>query len=297
VVHHSRLTSCLGRESSLMAGIYGNSTLTITGPAAGHSEAGFLAREPSKTPFSVDVPYNGPDTMPKDTTITIHLADEKDYSEWDCEPKNVLATRGWVLQDRMLSRRTLYFGSRIMYWECMTGYRREDFHYQINPGLIYGSAVPKISLDKADDVSVRGHWNGIVRTYSNCLLTYKTDKFSALSGIAHAMSKKLHDEYLAGLWRRGIHDGLSWYISRASPDIQMPTADNPFIAPSWSWASVPQNVLFNYHSVGPAVQKQLDVLQADIDSIVATIVTQALDKFGMIRVAKLRMRFAIKKAF
>jgi hypothetical protein len=77
----------------------------------------------------------------------------------------------------------------------------------------------------------------------------------------------------------------------------MPTADNPFIAPSWSWASVPQNVLFNYHSVGPAVQKQLDVLQADIDSIVATIVTQALDKFGMIRVAKLRMRFAIKKAF
>jgi hypothetical protein len=86
------------------------------------------------------------------------------------------------------------------------------------------------------------------------------DKLPALSGIAHATSEKMHDEYLAGLWKRGIQDGLSWYIDKASPDIQHPTVDSPLIAPSWSWTSAPQTVHFNYHSVGPAVQEQLDVL-------------------------------------
>lgn len=45
------------------------------------------------------------------------------------ETNSVLSKRAWVLQERLLSRRVLYFGSLQMYWECLTNVRHENLHY------------------------------------------------------------------------------------------------------------------------------------------------------------------------
>jgi hypothetical protein len=70
-------------------------------------------------------------------------------------------------------------------------------------------------------------------------LTYSSDKLVALSGIAKAVQQINKDQYLAGMWRRGLESTLCWRIGA-------PGVDDPFEldrpheerAPSWSWASV-----------------------------------------------------------
>ncbi|PMD32736.1 HET-domain-containing protein [Hyaloscypha variabilis F] len=103
------------------------------------------------------------------------------------------------------------------------------------------------------------HWQHIVESYTCRCLTRDEDTLPALSGLAKLLQGRLHDRYLAGLWRRDIHKQLLWSILPSTwsftteefellqrlPDdkinqLYLPyrprrTADQ---APSWSWASI-----------------------------------------------------------
>ena len=46
------------------------------------------------------------------------------FDEELCESK--WTTRGWILQERLLSRRIVYFGKRQLYWECQKKFKNED---------------------------------------------------------------------------------------------------------------------------------------------------------------------------
>lgn len=61
-------------------------------------------------------------------------------------------------------------------------------------------------------------------------LTRATDKLPAISGIAGLYADKIGDEYLAGLWRSQLHEGLMWQSLRFR-------RVKDYRAPSWSWAS------------------------------------------------------------
>lgn len=61
-------------------------------------------------------------------------------------------------------------------------------------------------------------------------LTRATDKLPAISGIASLYAEKINDEYLAGLWRSQLVEGLMWQ-SLSFRRVQ------DYRAPSWSWAS------------------------------------------------------------
>jgi len=58
------------------------------------------------------------------------------------------------------------------------------------------------------------------------------DRLPALAGLAKALAERTGDEYLAGIWKKGLIEGLLWY---GEDDLLLtPT----YRAPSWSWASV-----------------------------------------------------------
>jgi hypothetical protein len=64
-----------------------------------------------------------------------------EYSSW--RRQNIiygshsrLFTRGWVLQERLLSERTLSFRTRRLVWECTTHCRSDDLYYPYNPNHI-----------------------------------------------------------------------------------------------------------------------------------------------------------------
>jgi hypothetical protein len=104
------------------------------------------------------------------------------------------------------------------------------------------------------------HWQYIVEGYTRRCLTFDRDTLPALSGLAKLLQGRLHDRYLAGLWRRDIHKQLLWskLPSTSSftpeefaqlqslPDDRINQLYLPYrlrrtsedAAPSWSWASV-----------------------------------------------------------
>lgn len=81
------------------------------------------------------------------------------------------------------------------------------------------------------------NWREIVRYYSKTHLTHSADKLPALSGVARRQHEATGDEYLAGMWRKGLMRQLGW----------MPRSKNKrpdWRAPTWSWASIDAETLF-----------------------------------------------------
>lgn len=124
-----------------------------------------------------------------------------------------LAKRGWVLQESLLSRRTIYFGSPLI-WECRQsrqacGQAQEtEFQYPLVP-------QPKIwpTLLRADS-DVHRYWHRAVIDFSGRVLTHLDDKLLAVSGIAKTISPIMQSEYLAGVWKEFLIQDLLWTVER-----------------------------------------------------------------------------------
>ena len=86
--------------------------------------------------------------------------------------------------------------------------------------------------------AIHEKWKDIVTDYSVRHLTFAADRLVALAAITSQFARHCRFEpgdYVAGLWKPTILLDLLWYSSRPE------SADRfiPWIAPSWSWASVP----------------------------------------------------------
>jgi hypothetical protein len=136
-------------------------------------------------------------------------------------------TRGWVMQERLLSPRALHFGEHQLYWEC-----REKRASETNPdGLeIYGDGVPFKGLAKGPHGVLS--WTQLVMAYSKCALSYPSDKLVAFSAIARSYATHLSDEYVAGMWRSRLHNDLLWLVSRITKSDH--TRYGTYTAPTWS---------------------------------------------------------------
>jgi len=151
------------KECIKMPQIYQNSTVTIAGPAASGCESGFLDRQ-SKTPF-LELPIGG-----NIGSVRVHYGGQQSLAEsWLIfpEPDSPLSKRAWILQERLLSRRVLYFGSRQMYWECLTNVRYEKVLYPLVNDYLQRGEVEKISFKSTrTNAQWLQYWYSIVETYS-----------------------------------------------------------------------------------------------------------------------------------
>ncbi|KAH7081366.1 heterokaryon incompatibility protein-domain-containing protein [Paraphoma chrysanthemicola] len=170
-----------------------------------------------------------------------------------------LMQRGWVFQERLLSPRSIYFGDQIK-WEC--------------PELLANGHFRK---DWATTTSVR-----TLLGYSMCVLTYQSDVFPALSGLARAFQRELDDTYLAGVWRKDLIRGLFWAVSRNNESASR--LDN--IAPSWSWASMTCYVDFPLETQYTSDPKY-DMFLAEV--LDAVTVPASSDPFGAIAFGYIRL--------
>lgn len=97
-------------ESGRMGEVFSNAYCTIAASSASSSLTGFLG---PRRPRDV-IQLSTPDGVP------LYLAEAVDDFRADVE-HSILSSRGWVLQERALSRRTIYFTSTQVYWECGKG--------------------------------------------------------------------------------------------------------------------------------------------------------------------------------
>ncbi|KAH8681990.1 heterokaryon incompatibility protein-domain-containing protein [Xylariales sp. PMI_506] len=237
-------------ESELMGGIYRSAAFTIATHCSENDDDGFLARALRKRGA---VQLN--EKRLPSTFIRPRADLELDVS------RSPLCKRGWVLQERFLSRRILHFTPSMIYWETTKCTRSEDgmLHvpvkpdqnietsaeiskspgnlrtlqlFQTRPSMNLADFERNFNCDEPSSQGLALEWSSLVEIYSTCNLTQDKDKLVAISGIAQILQQKQNISYLAGIWADHLPIGL-WWLNVGNSLIKSSCSR----APSWSWAA------------------------------------------------------------
>jgi hypothetical protein len=245
------------REMARMGDIYRLSTLTISAGNGSNTDSGLFAQRDARFCKSRNVLV----TMKEGNEILTGLVSIKVPQKIRHSP---LSERGWILQEELLSRRSLVFTSHQVEWRCTTQILTEETPSRAPQALTdpnEGNAVRGGSLDpirclvRRPDIfkqatwshaGVRNNpfaaWYRIVEIYSHRALTVRSDKLLAVAGLASLVQESLGGTYGAGLWKEDLQKGLGWYVVRLLAEPNVPNEPHgramEYIAPSWSWASL-----------------------------------------------------------
>jgi hypothetical protein len=229
----------LSREIAVMGDIYANSTLTIAAEDSKSCTDGILVeRDWSSTailPLDLRIPCRKGQKRPISSCASImvvpKLIDPKEH-----ERQTILATRGWTLQESILSSKILSFGNSDLRWRCFeTSWSESNLYINLVSGRTVNFTIAGNVKDADEKFKVYAAWTSIVRNYTSRQLTNPTDTLMALVGLQNRTGRILEDEPLLGLWRNAfLLPSLLWYCI---PERQK---DERFriVCPSWSWASV-----------------------------------------------------------
>ncbi|KAJ8495456.1 hypothetical protein ONZ51_g1683 [Trametes cubensis] len=158
--------------------------------------------------------------------------------------KSHTAERGWCLQERLLSNRSLVFTVDTVQLRCHTETRNIDrTEHSGNWDL---SRLPdaivrpntEVVLGSAEWKAIHDSWWNIVIDYSRRSLSKRTDRLVAISGLAAMFASALGPGYHAGLWRYSLLRDLLWGPQTGCEcRLQRWPRPREYVAPSWSWAS------------------------------------------------------------
>ena len=176
--------------------------------------------------------------------------------------------RAWRFQEKLFAGRCLVFHEDEVVWECLSccrcecGREQEDFSdsnpwdfASVQPMEPYRKMLLPLAnhepfqLDGslkyfADAEAAHSFWERAVMNYSHQKLTFKTDRLPAISAVASIVAEATGDRYLAGLWRDNLVAGLSWFVKVSPDSVRRPRPTQEYIAPTWSWASLPTGVWY-----------------------------------------------------
>ena len=231
-------------EAAKMGAIYQNAHVTIVAANSQSTDHSFLRREESME--QVEIPF----TSKKHAQVsgqykvsfspsgyTTEFVEDVERSQWN--------ERGWTFQERLLSRRVIFFGKRIINFECRTYRQAENYRGTLNRNLAFLKHLQ--SLD--DWRLIQMSWRNLVEEYSGRVFTYNKDRLPALAGLAQELLNSWdHDgepiQYLAGHFQEGLETDLIWMSGAQSLDTAESVTTTVYVAPSWSWCSSPGKVLW-----------------------------------------------------
>ena len=166
-----------------------------------------------------------------------------------------LLRRAWVVQERLISDRVIYYGYEGLMWECALC-TVSEFRPQIVPVpvLKYAEKPLKfilrriLKIESNSDPRVKNLflevWLRVMETYTRSALTFPTDRIAALAGIAGMIKSSTGMDYLAGLWVDLFPEALMWWPG--TPQSTLPL-------PSWSWLS------WNVPIIGPSLRQEENI--------------------------------------
>jgi len=217
-----------------------------------------------------------------------------------------LESRGWAVQERMLSQRTLYFCRDQVVWECdaMVALEADPssefsekrvFHSlsmndEGNSGLEEGTQLHDTIQDMTRKDLDTNQWQSLIRIYSKCKLTKFSDRLPALSGLAMKFAKA-HETYIAGHWLENLPAALTW---RGVANADAPTPVS--CSPSWAWSTFPGPVQSDLSLDPEAYSHTNQQLQMDrheglrITSVVnLTVHHTTANKFGEVSYGEIQL--------
>ncbi|KAH8593102.1 heterokaryon incompatibility protein-domain-containing protein [Bisporella sp. PMI_857] len=221
------------REARRMEEVFSGAYCTIAATSASNSYTGFLQPHLRHDYIHVqDVSGN-----------RFYICAGRDDFDNDVE-KALLNTRAWVMQERVLSRRTIHFSANQVYWECGEGVYCENL-------TRLKSSFRKRYFMLDPDFPERLLMSGYQRTmefihflsqdYSKRGLTEKTDKCVAISGLEARIARALGCKSRCGIFETYLHRNLLWQPS----DIKMEKiVYKSRQVPSWSWMAYGGGIRF-----------------------------------------------------
>lgn len=245
------------REAALMCAVYSGATLTLSADGSDSARKGLFqtGQALSQLKYTEYVGPGGDATM----LLLLQAPPHGTVAGRCLSSSQPIDTRGWTMQERLMSRRILHFSSDEMAWECNTvtecECRRES-----------RASSRELSAKGLQDMeSIYEKWREITQAYAQRSLRCDKDKLPALRGLVEQFQRLMAsaagtnpdqpDEYLAGLWKGDLVAQLAWRAPSKAASDAFSKADGPgttdavqtggnnvcretdvYVAPSWSWA-------------------------------------------------------------
>ncbi|KAL7764208.1 hypothetical protein ACKLNR_005353 [Fusarium oxysporum f. sp. zingiberi] len=155
-----------------------------------------------------------------------------------------LSDRAWVFQERLLSPRTLHFGSDRISWECdrshnLTEYLPEGVSDERWNGF---DCLAQNAFSVREKGDLFTYYYDLVFPYTNRQLSHPDeDKLVAFAAVARLCISWFGSDYCAGIFRSTMPQGLLWEMSA----LGQLGRSKIYRAPSWSWASLDCRVRFD----------------------------------------------------
>ncbi|KAF2720574.1 HET-domain-containing protein [Polychaeton citri CBS 116435] len=268
------------QQSEKMLEIYGNAFLTVSASSAAAAAEGFLTEPHASHAFAGKV-AGAPVDQAVYLTPRQVLATPLDLAlpggPFAAEP---VGKRGWCVQERLLSKRILSFGSTGVILSCSEMVTSET-HGQCKPEVSYLSGL---RVESAAET-----WHKFIAVqYSGCELTRPSDRLPAIAGVARVLSNARKEaKYLAGHWDVDLPYTLLWHGSGS-----ISKRAESWRAPSWSWASLDDSVYFLAGACSHRTHPLCVILDQEVTLRGANTFGEVID--GWIRVSAPLLRGSLK---
>ncbi|KAI1108803.1 hypothetical protein F5Y14DRAFT_456674 [Nemania sp. NC0429] len=245
-------------ESKRMESVFSSAYCTIAASCSSGSGDGFLnSRPPRGSVMMQGLP---------DSDASYFVCETIDDFFRDVE-QSELNQRGWVLQERALSRRTIYFAGRQSYWECGEGVRCETMtrmtKYVFPPVQCSNFTKPfsicilcatcrgidlkihhsrkasflgDFDFPRSVDGSAKGSrieiFQDLYEKYSKLALSYPADRPIAIRGLESRLLNTFGTSGGVGIFDIYLHRSLIW---RRAGDTLKSISFRDAHVPSWSW--------------------------------------------------------------
>ena len=234
----------LAEQIPVMGQIYARSLVTIMAAASIDSNSGLPGvSTQARSAQRISKPLNGGVLLrtcrPKDILRLepkwedVSSSKQKDYlknSKWD--------TRGWTFQEKVLSRRCLFFMQEQVYWECQCASWCEETCLETDSEYRFSWEIPSLNFFSDREFPVGKKMAGedviwafsrLIEEYTSRTLTYKEDTYRAFSGLVHILEDLTGARFLQGLHVSEFSRSLCWHNGESSSL----RSGNDF--PTWSW--------------------------------------------------------------
>ncbi|KAH8896977.1 hypothetical protein GQ53DRAFT_680702 [Thozetella sp. PMI_491] len=221
-------------EATSMETVFNSAICVLAASSSQGQWEGFLNRRPIDSITRTTVAFTGEDGKP-----AVYVSPF--FDDFDGHVLHgPLSQRGWVLQERALARRTIYFTETQTYWECGEGVRCETLTKMDNQ-LASFLGDPNFPSKLSKDTTTRGekilNYQKLFRQYSQRGLTRPSDRPIAIAGLEKRILQNLRCPGGYGVFDDGKSHLQHTLLWRRDAEVQslVRIDELKHSIPSWSW--------------------------------------------------------------
>ncbi|KAM5352928.1 hypothetical protein ACJ41O_005650 [Fusarium nematophilum] len=238
-------------QISNMGNMYSNSLFTIIAAAGSGAEAGLPGVRVPRTARQKEVLVRATDSGLSMSLVTTLRPLEHDFTHYTKE--TAWASRGWTIQERILSRRVIMVLKEQILWACGQSHWAEErncetrlarvswFSLHESEYLLNSSVRNWHAFDDEDD-QLWYKLRHLVLDYTGRKLTVEGDALDAFSAILQQVKEKTGEHFLWGIPATRFELGMCWEASQRGvgrrtclSTLEMTTLKRLVPFPSWSW--------------------------------------------------------------